>query len=516
MAISAQHLVAMSARVIAGGGNDLETNGLLLTKNAVLPASQPAMIFSSAQAVSDLFGPEAVETEFAQQYFTGVENQQKGVTALVVARRIDADAPAWIRGGVLDADLSAFKTITNGSMTIQINGEDKTVSALDLSSATSLSDVATKVAEAITGVTGTYDSNQNMFTFTTETVGSEATIGYASDAAQAAVGMAVVGEEKVSAAVEGVSLASLLGLTKDDGAILSQGVMKQTEAENLDAVCEVTRNWVGFTTIWEAELEEAQAFAAWADGSGDDYVYFDWTTDEKTTSQLTQSETKPAKLMDTYNCTACLYGNWRDAAFALAVGASIAWERTQGMKVWFAKNASGITPIVTSETQADALELIRCNYTGEFATRNDSFRFFNRGTLTSDLYGFIDVLYGSIYLKSAIQTSCMNGFQQTNRVPYNARGEAFIRAWCQDPINRCLNNGVIDTGLSLNETQRVQIMNETGSENVIQEIQSKGYWIGVSLPDAAGRAQREAPYVTVYYAYAGGVQKLQCEAVAVI
>ena len=112
----------------------------------------------------------------------------------------------------------------------------------------------------------------------------------------------------------------------------------------------------------------------------------------------------------------------------------------------------------------------------------------------------------------------MSGFKSINRVPYNARGEALIRAWCQDPINRCLDNGVIDAGLELNESQRAQIMQEVGDDgqDVVQAITSKGYWIGVDLPDAAGRANRESPNVTIYYAYAGSVQSLTCEVVSVI
>lgn len=77
---------------------------------------------------------------------------------------------------------------------------------------------------------------------------------------------------------------------------------------------------------------------------------------------------------------------------------------------------------------------------------------------------------------------------------------------------------MIDAGLALNESQKAQIMQETGDdgEDVIQAITSKGYWIGITLPDAASRANREAPSVTIFYAYAGSVQALSAEVIAVI
>lgn len=98
MTIPASHIVSVSPRVISGGSADLETNGMVLTKSALLPSSQPAMEFSSASAVSALFGAESDEAIFAQQYFTGVNNSQKSINTLVIGRYVASDAPAWVRG----------------------------------------------------------------------------------------------------------------------------------------------------------------------------------------------------------------------------------------------------------------------------------------------------------------------------------------------------------------------------------------------------------------------------------
>ncbi|MDU5054398.1 MAG: DUF3383 family protein [Sutterella wadsworthensis] len=86
MAISASYIVKVTPRVISGGGNDLETNGLLLTNNAEkFPEGAPkARVFVSAADVAATFGDTADETKFAQQYFMGENNQQKIPTALVI------------------------------------------------------------------------------------------------------------------------------------------------------------------------------------------------------------------------------------------------------------------------------------------------------------------------------------------------------------------------------------------------------------------------------------------------
>lgn len=513
MTIPASHIVSVSPRVISGGSADLETNGMVLTKSALLPSSQPAMEFSSASAVSALFGAESDEAIFAQQYFTGVNNSQKSINTLVIGRYVAADAPAWVRGAELESSLAALKAVTDGTLTLIISGATVTGSGIDLSAATSLSEAASIIADKIDGVTGSYDSNTNTFTFTTVAVGKDATIDLPEAVGGATVGSAIVGTSTV--AIEGTDLASMLGLTVDQGAVLSQGADAQTQTEALEAVGAVTRNWVGFTTLWEASADEAEGFSAWAD-IDDDYVYVDWTTDEKVTNTLTQAGTKPAFLMGKeFNCTVCVYGNYDFAAFVLAVGASIDWQREQGIKAWFAKSSSGLTPLVSDETQADALEAVRCSYYGIFATRNSRFTFMNTGALTSDYYGFIDTLYGSIWLRNAIQRSCMDGFTSINRAPYNAVGHAFISAWLQDPIETGLRNGVIDTGLELSQSQKTQILQEVGTD-ISNSLYTNGYWYSVAMPDANVRVQRGSPIVSVYYGYAGSVQRLEIPVTAVL
>ena len=45
MSINANRLVSITPRIIGAGSADLETNGLLLTQNALIPADSPALEF---------------------------------------------------------------------------------------------------------------------------------------------------------------------------------------------------------------------------------------------------------------------------------------------------------------------------------------------------------------------------------------------------------------------------------------------------------------------------------------
>lgn len=499
MSIKAGYLVAITPRTISAGASDLETNGMLLTKSALLPSGTPAMAFASAAAVAAFFGDASDEAVFAQQYFTGLTNQQKAPTSLVIGRRIDEDAPAWIRGGAISADLTAFKKVTDGAMKITIDGAEKTATAVDLSSATSLSQVVQTIATALTGCTGSYDSTTNTFTFTSSTDGASSTVSYA------------------SAGDSGTDLSAMLCMTQDAGAVLSQGVDAMTEAATLDAIRAVTANWSQFTTLWEVtEQDEAEAYAAWAD-IDDDYVYVFWSSDRNMESTLTQDSTIAKALQNKYNCVFMIYSlDFSTAAFALAYPATIKWDATQGMKVIFGKSASGLSPMVTDEQVATALDDLGVSYVGQFATRNDEFIIANRGELTGSMYGFYDTLIGSIWLRSKLQTSIMNGFATVNRAPYNDVGYTMLKSWCQDPITQAKNAGVIDEGISLSESQKSQILQETGDSEVAGDLQSKGYFLQVLDPGASVRAQRGSPVAALYYAYGGSIQKVELPVTAVL
>lgn len=496
MSINANRLVSILPRVIGAGASGLETIGNLLTKNSLIPVNQLAVRFASATAVADYFGADSDEYKFAQQYFTGFNNQQKGISALVISRRVDVAVPAFVKGGEVSATLAQFKAIDDGAFKITVGGTEKAVTGVDLSGATSLSDVATIVATAITGVTGAYSSVTGGFIFTTTATGATASISVA------------------SAPASGTDISSMLGLTTADGAVESVGADAMTPAANLDAVAMFTRNWVGVTTLYQADAAELEAISAWVD-IDDDYAFVAWSTDKNVTDPATFASTVFANLPETYNCTFMLYGDQQDAAFILAIGAAIDWERVQGMVTWFGKTTSGLNPRVLSDQVSENLDALRVSYIGQYAARNSTFRLVNRGCLTSTLYGYIDVLYGMIWLKSAIQTAIMSGLTSINRAPYTPYGYAQVKAWIQDPIATALRNGVIDTGLALSESQKKQILNEVG-EDISNDLYAKGYWYRVDDPSASVRTDRDSPVIYIYYTYAGAIQKISAPLTAVL
>ena len=487
MSINANRLVSITPRVISGGSADLETNGLIITSNTGISADTPAISFSTAKEVGAYFGYESNEYKVAAQYFTGVNNQTKTIKTVWFGRDLTAVGSAWIKGG-LSPDLATLKAITDGAFNISLNGSDVTITGVDLSACTSLSAVATVIEGKFTNASVTYDTVQSKFVITSTVTGASSTIGYG------------------SAPASGTDLSAVLGLTQALGAVLSQGNDALTVAENMERITTVTRNFVGFTTLTAVAESVAVQYAAWAD-IDDDYVYFYHSNDSTLLSKATNTTSVPVALK-AYNTTACVFGDVYDAVFMLAIGASIKWDSANALKTWFAKSASGLNAKVLSDTEAEALESIRCNYVGQFATRNAEFTLLNRGCLSGTQYGFIDVLYGAIWLRARLQRGLMDCFAGSNRIPYNKNGYGILATFIAEAVQEALGNGVIDIGLTISDSERITIMNEI-NEDISVELLNNGYWYKIDDPTANARADRQSPVMAMYYTYAGSVQQIE-------
>ena len=491
MAIPASEIVSVNPRLIAAGGTDLAINGLLLTKNTLIPSSMPALVFANADGVAEYFGENSDEYKFAVKYFLGYDNSFAKPLNMVVARRFDTAVPAFLRGGKFSGTLESIKAISDGAMTLTIDETEVELTGLNFSSATSLSAVAdiieTAIESSVSGVTVEYSSLTKAFTITSPTSGPDSDVSFAVDGSGGAV-------------------ASVLKLT-EGVATRSPGVDALSVAGNFRMIRTASDNWVTFSTVWEASASEALEMAQWAGDQGVDFLYVCWSTDEALLDQ--GSAETVADLLNNNNvgATCGIYGGMAYAAFIMGTAASINWNRRQGTINFAFKGQNGLAATVDSATEADTLmDKKNWNFYGNYATRNDQFTFMYDGRMFGD-YKYIDPYINSVWFKNALQVSIMNGLNMAGRVPYNEEGYALIRAWCMDPINRAFYNGVIDAGVTLSETQKAQVYQELGMD-VSQELFTNGYVLVVSEPSPQIRVNRESPDVSLYYTYGGSVNKI--------
>ena len=501
MSLNASRIVSITPRVLSAGSSTLETNGMILTKNEKITEATPLLEFSSADGVSQYFGYESPEADFARQYFTGVNNQTKAINTLFVGKAWYGGEPTSARlvGGVVDdwdSVKETLKTLDTNEEYFTVGIDKRTVQvSIDWSGVEEeltpekVVEEFNKVLDAKGGVMSYADGR---FTITSKTSGADS---------------------KITLAAHGPArknVADYLELSDTTGAVTIQGTNPITIAENMAKICGVSQNWVGFTTIYPVtDIDEAEAFSDFADAN-DDYVYFWWGTDKNMLDVTKKEETIPYKLAEkNYNCTACVYGTQQDAALYLAIGASINWDANQGVKTWFAKNTSGIAANVTAEADADALEALNVNYMGAFATRNADFDLINRGQLVSGIYLWIDTLYVNIWFKARLQVAIMDGMAMAGRVPYNSVGYAMVGAWMQDPITQAKRNGCIDTGMTLSSTQESTLIQESGNPDIRMDLFTNGIWYKIGDPlNLATRTERGSPWIYTVFSYSGSIQRI--------
>ena len=501
MAIPASHIVNVLPRVVTGGSTDLELNGLLLTANPLVSATTMVLEFSGAAAVGAYFGINSKEYEAADVYFTSYNNKQAAPRALLMARRVDAAISAWLRGGRMIQPVTRLKTVSDGSLILTVDGTARVLSGLDLNAAESYSDVAATLQAALRKAGSSdavvdYSSLTGAFTVTSGTSGAGSSIAFATPAGA------------------GTDLASMLRLTADQGAVLSDGMDALSVTEQMDTILAKTQNWVSFTTLKEETAETMLEWAAWAAGRYG-WLYVAHTTDPATLSA--DSATDPASLLKNSGLdhTAVIYGSLEYAAFIMGVVASVAWQRVNGTITAAFKQQSGLAPQVVDETTAAVLESKNCNYFGNFATRNAEFIFMYPGCLSASDYAYIDPYVNSIWLNNRLQVALMDGISSAGRVPYNTRGYTMIKAWMMDPINEGRSNAAIEPGVVLSERQRSEVMNEAGLD-IADELRTQGYYIQVLDPGATVRAKRGSPVISLWYTYGGAVQKIDVASTAIL
>lgn len=483
MPIPAKKIVNVTSRVINAGGNNLEMAGLVLTKNAICPFPG-AKRFTSANAVGAYFGTESDEYKIAAKYFLGYSNSFKKPATIYFARSArEAIAGALIGGQV--PSVEKLKTVSAGTFNISVDGVKVSVTALDLSTSKTQSEAAKAIEVKLTGTTVAYNSTLNAFVITSKTTGKSSAISF--------------GEGET---------ATLLGLTEEAGATISEGSDALDGNSQMTAITNYTTNWATFTHLYPADDDEIIDLAQWANAQDVDYLFCPWT-DDLTDTQPTNKTNLPNKLLNlNLEGVALTYGDSWYAILPMAFAASIDWNRENGLPTFKFKSQTGIAPNVVDETTANNLKELHMNFYGRYATRADDFSFYAEGAMIGGSYDFIDAFLGMVWLKNSLQLACMTGFTNAAVVPYTDSGYAMIRAWMTDTIDQAKTNGVIRAGVSLNELQKSQLIQEIG-EDKSDTINTDGYYLKISDPGATARQNRESPVIGLWYTYGGSVHKLE-------
>jgi len=483
MTIPASDIVVVNPGVVGTGGNPLALNGVILSQSTYLPTNA-VQSFASADSVSSFFGPSSTEYSLAQIYFLGFDNSTAKPGTLLFAPYVATARAAWLQSGSLSGMTLTQLQALSGVLTVTMNGTVKTSTSINLATATSFSDAATKIAAGFTaGPTVAWDAVKAVFILTSTTTGAASTITEATG-----------------------TLSAGLKLTSATGMLLSQGANVDTPVTCMDMVKSKTQNWVSFMTIWEPLIADKTNFAVWTNAQNQRYVYVVWDSDAQ--AAVNGSTTNFGYLAKSagYDAVEPVYNNAAIAALQLGFFASIDFSQTNGRITSAFKSQSGFIPTVTDQQTSVNLLANGYSYYGAYATANDGRNFLYNGQITGKCK-WADTFVNQVYLNSQLQLALLSLLTSVNSIPYNESGYSLIRAAMIDPINSALNFGAIRTGIDMSELQKAQV-NQAAGRDVSTTIQQQGYYLQVLDPGAQVRGNRGTPIINFWYTDGGAVQKI--------
>lgn len=557
--IPIEFFASVTPAVISAGGTGVAIVGLLLTADTSVPVGTVAS-FASPSLVQAHFGAGSPEAAFADAYFKGYDNSPLKPAELLVAQYPLQGVPAYLEGGVLATPLGTLTALSSGTITLSINGGSVTSGSINLSGATSYSDVASIVQTALNysdavftgsiagnvltvsavasgalaagqeltgagiaagvkissqltgtaGAAGTYQLSATLGTIASESMSSGALqVAYDSqlDAFTLTVGTPGTGGSITVANAGGVATA--LKLTAAKGAVVSPGALASDPGAAMDAILAQTANWVSFTTLFEPDVADKVAFAAWADAQGDRFAYVPWSTD---VADATAGDTSGAFYLITqaaYGSVAYCYAPvnlYKAAAFVMGAAASIDFTRTDGRRNFAFLTQSGLPADVSDLGMATVLRDKGINFYGVFGSAAQEFFRLYPGAI-SGKFLWLDSFVDQVWLNDALKLALADLLANVPSIPYNAAGYGKITQHLSDPILAAVNFGAIRAGVPLSNSQADQV-NGLAGVRVDNTITQRGWALVIQPTSAQVRAARGSPPILFFYTDGQSVQAL--------
>lgn len=455
--------------------------GALLVVGAsdVIDAHERMRVYSGISGVAADFGVDAPEYKAASLYY----QQTPQPVDLYIGRWVKTEAAAKLRGAILTANqqaMSNFTVVTDGAMSIVLDGKESLITEIDLSAETNLNGVAGRIQDALAGSTVEWDATSGRFSVRSITTGAGSAVGYA------------------DAAPEGTDISSLLGLTESAGATPIAGQASETIEQCVSALSSHSTDWYGLV-IADTGLsdEDVLAVAAVIEADGVSRIYGHTTQatsalDADVTTDIL-SQLKAAKYARTFGhyssaspyAAASLFGR----AFTVNFNGN---NTTITLKF---KQEPGIVAETLTQSQANALQGKNANV---FVNYNNDTAIIQEGVMSNG--DFIDERHGLDWLQNYVQTNLYNLlYTSTTKIPQTDAGVTRLLSNVEQSMNQAVTNGLVAPGIWNG--------GEIGQLSAGDTL-TKGYYVyapAVATQAQSDREARKAPVIQVACKLAGAV-----------
>lgn len=459
MAISQEKYVDITSSV--GGeaqASRRELIGRVLTTNSKVPV-QSVLEFSSADNVSAYFGSTSNEAVFAGKYFNFISKNGIKADKISFARYADTALSPYIVSTKTFSGVTSFTTISDGSFVLTVGDTSETVSSLDFSSVTSLSDVATVINTALGNLSEL----------------SSALIAYSNGAFVLTGGTTGNISMSVAPAASGTDILPLIGFDSASMPIISDGSAGETPAECMARTTSISNNFGSFCFIDALTSSQIEAVAKWNTGKNVMFLYsVNVNSSNYATIQTAVSgETGTGLTYDIYGAKA--------EFMPMALLATTAYNSGRpATKNFMYQMFDSEQPSVMSDSLSQSLDALKINYLGQTSQAGSMISFYQDGVLQGSVSD-MGVYCNEIWLKDALKTEFLNLLLGLEQLPANDNGRGLARGCVQGVLDEALINGVIIAGKTLTSTQKAYITNLTNDIDAWRDVESLGYWLDVEI-----------------------------------
>ena len=392
---------------------------LILGASDVIDVGERIRTYSSANEVATDFGTTAPEYLASVAFFA----QSPKPTSVQIGRWAKYATNGLIRGAILSTaqqEMSNFVGISAGGFTVEIDGEEVEVSAVNLTAQSNLNGVASEVTLALQEK-GTCVWNGQQFVIKSASSGTSATV----------------------ANVNSTTLSRAMGL--DYGTTMVQGSNSETLVDAVNALLDFN-SWYGLgVAIPSIEVEDAIAVAKLIEASSPSRLVAFTSTD---TAELNAQQTDSLgyELSELgLNHTIVQYSSTDPYAVFSVLGrmSTVNFQGSNTTITLMFKQEPTIAPEYLRLSQANAL---KGNNVNVFAQYQNDTAILQHGNMSGGW--FIDERHGLDWLQNQVETDLWNLLYTTNtKVGQDDAGMTAILSTVNGSLDKAVRNGLVAPGV---------------------------------------------------------------------
>lgn len=473
MAISQSKYVNIVSSL--GGGSSVsqrELIGRVFTSNYLVPNNRVIEFGGGAStalaSIGEYFGLTSDEYKFASKYFDFTTSANTQPKKLGFARYNEESLDSMLISGK-GLSLSTIQGITSGTLNISVGSDLIEKSAINLSSATSLSDVANALSTLFSddGISAEYDSGNGRIVLVCNVEGSS--LSYATG-----------------------TVAETLKLVEGE-AILQEAQTELLSAlETVSASASLSNNFFSFCFLDTLTVADITAIAEWTDNQNVKYMYS--VLVNSTNYSAIQSAVKD------YNGVALTLDlHEEQAEFApMSAFAAVDYKKPNSTMDIFYKQFN-LTPSVTTDAERFIYDPLRINYYGSTQQAGQVVSFYQDGVLQGSIPS-MTVYANEAWLKDSFITDVLNLRLGLDSLPANSTGKSLVLSALMNTVNQALSNGVVLAGKELDATQKAFITTITGDEDGWIAVQNAGYRLSAEIEkyEEYGMTKYKISFLFVY------------------